>query len=333
MKRLLLLVALSCSVGTIPYGDAQQQICTSGKCSIPASMSPTAQYIQGAVVNDSSYSQSVYGTPYSTSGCSGPACSQTVYAQPVYAQPATPQPVVYSQPVNVQPVYAQPVYSQTVCNQPAYSQPVCTSGGYVQAQSVCSQPVYTQAGYVQSQTVCSQPMYTQQVGCSSSCQPQVVYASNGCSTSCSNVCVNSCGTTVYSQPVYSAPASYIVNSTSSQVSACSNTCNPTYSTGTYATNAAVTSSVSVAPEYTTTSSVETSSGGLAQQKAEQAARMNFRGHVGGGFGGARYEGVGWSSRSAQAAIQQCCYWGQRTPAEIGVARGSDGIWYACVLYH
>ena len=73
--------------------------------------------------------------------------------------------------------------------------------------------------------------------------------------------------------------------------------------------------------------------GLAQQKAAQAASMSFRDHVGGSLGGANYEGVGWSNRSAQAAISNCCYWGQRTPAQIGVAKSADGCWYACVLYY
>ena len=73
--------------------------------------------------------------------------------------------------------------------------------------------------------------------------------------------------------------------------------------------------------------------GLAQQKAGQAASMSFRDHIGGGLGGANYEGVGWSNRSAQAAISNCCYWGQRTPAQIGVAKSADGCWYACVLYY
>ncbi len=75
------------------------------------------------------------------------------------------------------------------------------------------------------------------------------------------------------------------------------------------------------------------SSGLAQRKAQQAANGGVRGHIGGGLGGARYEGVGWSSQSAQAAIQQCCYWGTRPAAEIGVCQGVDGLWYACVLYN
>ena len=73
--------------------------------------------------------------------------------------------------------------------------------------------------------------------------------------------------------------------------------------------------------------------GLAQQKAQQAAQMGFRDHIGGGLGGAKFEGVGWSNQSPQSAIQNCCYWGQRPPAQIGVSKGHDGCWYACVLYH
>ena len=79
--------------------------------------------------------------------------------------------------------------------------------------------------------------------------------------------------------------------------------------------------------------VGTVTSGLAQRKAQQAANGRIRGHIGGGLGGARYEGVGWSSQSAQAAIQQCCYWGTRPTAQIGVSKGADGLWYACVLYN
>ena len=75
-----------------------------------------------------------------------------------------------------------------------------------------------------------------------------------------------------------------------------------------------------------------SSSGLAQQKAQMAAQMRLQGHVGGGLGGAKYEGVGWSNMSPQSAVQNCCYWGQRPASQIGVARGADGSWYACVLY-
>ena len=73
--------------------------------------------------------------------------------------------------------------------------------------------------------------------------------------------------------------------------------------------------------------------GLAQRKAVQAAQSGVRGHLGGGLGGAKYEGVGWSNHSAQNAISSCCYWGVRPTAQIGVSKGKDGFWYACVLYH
>ena len=91
----------------------------------------------------------------------------------------------------------------------------------------------------------------------------------------------------------------------------------------------------VMPTFTQTSMQLTqqyASGGLAQRKAQRAAQMGLRGHLGGSLGGARYEGVGWSSLSPQNAIQNCCYWGQRPASQIGVARGNDGSWYACVLY-
>ena len=92
--------------------------------------------------------------------------------------------------------------------------------------------------------------------------------------------------------------------------------------------------IGYAPTFTQTSyrtTSQRSSGGLAQRKAQRAANMRVRGHLGGSLGGARYEGVGWSTASPQQAIRHCCYWGQRQPMQIGVARGNDG-WYACVLY-
>lgn len=73
--------------------------------------------------------------------------------------------------------------------------------------------------------------------------------------------------------------------------------------------------------------------GLAQSKATRAAQMGLRGHLGGGLGGAKYEGVGWSNQSPRQAIEHCCYWGTRPTAQIGVSKGRDGCWYACVLYH
>ena len=70
---------------------------------------------------------------------------------------------------------------------------------------------------------------------------------------------------------------------------------------------------------------------IAQQKAQQQAAEGRCRHVGGSMGNAQYEGVGFSTVSADQAISRCCYWGQRTAIGIGVARGHNG-WYATVLY-
>ena len=70
---------------------------------------------------------------------------------------------------------------------------------------------------------------------------------------------------------------------------------------------------------------------VAQQKASQQATSGQMRHVGGSMGTGRYEGVGFSTTSADDAIRKCCYWGQRTPVGIGVSRGQNG-WYATVLY-
>ena len=73
--------------------------------------------------------------------------------------------------------------------------------------------------------------------------------------------------------------------------------------------------------------------GVAKRKANIQARNGRMAHVQRGTWapGARYEGVGWSTRSPEAAIRACCYWGKRTPVEIGVTRGRRG-YYACVQY-
>ncbi len=70
-------------------------------------------------------------------------------------------------------------------------------------------------------------------------------------------------------------------------------------------------------------------GGLsAQASANASANSGRMAHRGGNF---RFEGVGFSTRSAQAAIHNCCFWGQKTPVEIAVSRGRNG-WFACVRY-
>ena len=108
------------------------------------------------------------------------------------------------------------------------------------------------------------------------------------------------------QPIYSSPA-------------------PTYAAPIY--------SSPLRSRFNSISSPRSSQSGLAQSKAVQAAQMGLRGHLGGGLGGAKYEGVGWSNQSPQDAIENCCYWGTRPTSQIGVSKGQDGCWYACVLYH
>lgn len=70
---------------------------------------------------------------------------------------------------------------------------------------------------------------------------------------------------------------------------------------------------------------------VAQSKAQMQARVGRCYHVGGSFAGGTAEGVGFSTVSADHAIRSCCYWGKRTPIQIGVAKGSRG-WYATVIY-
>jgi hypothetical protein len=65
----------------------------------------------------------------------------------------------------------------------------------------------------------------------------------------------------------------------------------------------------------------------AQDAAVVLARRGTLVHTGCG----QTEGIGFSTVSEQKAISNCCYWGRRTPIDIGVARGARG-WYAVVRY-
>ncbi len=71
---------------------------------------------------------------------------------------------------------------------------------------------------------------------------------------------------------------------------------------------------------------------VAEAKAARSAAQRIKGHLGGGFGGANAEGVGFSTYSAQHALNSCCFTGQRPVAGSSVARGSDG-WYAVKIYY
>ncbi len=82
--------------------------------------------------------------------------------------------------------------------------------------------------------------------------------------------------------------------------------------------------------------VESFASGLAQSKAERQAAMQQCCHVGGGFGGGRAEGVGFSTSSPEDAVRRCCYYGQRPIREQGVAYGYNRRyrvygWYATII--
>ena len=70
---------------------------------------------------------------------------------------------------------------------------------------------------------------------------------------------------------------------------------------------------------------------VAEAKAQRSAAQRIKGHLGGGFGGGNAEGIGFSTYSAQHALNNCCFTGQRRVAGSSVVRGRDG-WYAVKIY-
>jgi hypothetical protein len=72
---------------------------------------------------------------------------------------------------------------------------------------------------------------------------------------------------------------------------------------------------------------------LVEQHSQIQASQGrmFHSRIPFGIGGARYEGVGWSTRSPQAALENCCYYGEKPIVAQSVARGSNG-WYATARY-
>lgn len=131
-----------------------------------------------------------------------------------------------------------------------------------------------------------------------------------------------------------APAAVPMNVVSPATNVVTTT--PAPANGIVQTNAVVTTNATVSDgsvvqasgTYVQAPAVATAGG--AQWKAEQSARIGSVQHLGGGFGGGSFEGNGFGA-TPQQAIQNCCFWGQRTPIEIGVARGANG-YYATVFY-
>lgn len=66
----------------------------------------------------------------------------------------------------------------------------------------------------------------------------------------------------------------------------------------------------------------------AQGVANHMASILRIGHFGGNFG---YEGVGCGSTPYQAEMN-CCFRQRMQPREVGIAQGSNGMWYACCRY-
>ena len=83
------------------------------------------------------------------------------------------------------------------------------------------------------------------------------------------------------------------------------------------------------PSRPRSSNVSSSNSSLsAMESATISANEGRMAHRGGSYA---FEGVGFSSASADAALRNCCYYGQKTIVESAVVRGSNG-WYACIRY-
>ena len=65
----------------------------------------------------------------------------------------------------------------------------------------------------------------------------------------------------------------------------------------------------------------------AQGVAEACASMGRLQHLGGN--GGMMEGIGMAS-TPEAAVRNCCYYGQIAIQDQGVAQGSNGMWFACI---
>ena len=65
----------------------------------------------------------------------------------------------------------------------------------------------------------------------------------------------------------------------------------------------------------------------AQGVAEACARTGRLQHLGGN--GGLMEGIGMAS-TPEAAIRSCCYYGRIRIVDKGVARGRNGMFFACI---
>lgn len=259
-------------------------------------------------------------------------------------QIAYPQDVGYSQNVVMDqnsPYVQGATYTQpesTFVSQPVYSGPnevlESTINQYPQVISQSNQPVYDSSIGNQGYNEVQSTYATSNVVSSSVPFDNGVVMSEGYSQPVGTFT----SSTMNASPSYSAP-SYSAPSYSSTGYSTPNYSTPAYSPTYVSSNSSYLPVNNVNQQFTQSyspqsgSTVSQGGGGSAQYKAQQAALMQLKGHVGGGMcQGAKFEGVGWSTGSAQDAIQRCCYWGTRPVAQIGTYKGNDG-WYACVMYY
>jgi len=66
----------------------------------------------------------------------------------------------------------------------------------------------------------------------------------------------------------------------------------------------------------------------ALESATISAQTGVAAHRGGSYA---YEGVGFSTVSADQALRNCCFYGQRQIVESAVVQGNRG-WFACIRY-
>jgi hypothetical protein len=66
----------------------------------------------------------------------------------------------------------------------------------------------------------------------------------------------------------------------------------------------------------------------ALESATISAQNGVAAHRGGSYA---FEGVGFSTVSADQALRNCCYYGQRQIVESAVVQGNRG-WFACIRY-
>ena len=78
--------------------------------------------------------------------------------------------------------------------------------------------------------------------------------------------------------------------------------------------------------------------GVAAAKTSQQVAQGVLRHVGGSMGGGRYEGVGFSTSSPEAALRKCCFYGQRQMIDHSIQYGFNrkyGVygWFATAIYN